>query len=97
MINIGTIGKKPCEIVLNKILIECNDKKLTNQVMVRFARLKKAIKQFKYMPDKEFANGMLSNYFGLFKQQVPNWPQNVKTHALCCYTAHYREALRNEG
>lgn len=92
----GTIGKRPCEISLNNALIAQADAKITNKVMKRFFALKDGLKELQFVPSMSFRKTMMLMHFKKIRDSLPNdLPKNIYTHALCCYTALYREALRS--
>jgi hypothetical protein len=52
----GTIGSKPCEKSLNKILAEINNPGLTGRILKCFFRCKDGLKALAEMPNKHWAN-----------------------------------------
>jgi len=101
---VGTIGSKPCELSLNKILGEHHDPKLTNKVMGRLMSTKEGIKKLqKYvLPyDAAFFVHMLNIFreatYALLEQQRYSIPNEVYTHLRCCLAAYFSEAFKEFG
>ena len=97
-ITTGTIGGRPCEVKLNQILIDLDKPKITTVIMGRHQDLKTGLAKLLELKDRGFARRMML----LFHNEVVNSlksrkdiPATVYTHALCCYKALYRDALRN--
>ena len=93
------IGTRPCEQVLEKILDELKDPKKTRYVMVRLHRLRDEFKKLECIKDKSLRNKLTTF---CFKDVIDNFdkshnlPKNLRTHALCCYKALHRDALKIE-
>jgi hypothetical protein len=99
MIKHSTIGNKRCEIALNQMLIEANDDKITSSVLRRFHRLKQEFLKIKDIKNKDFEFYKKLSLL-IFKDLVENFdkenklPKIIKTTALCCYRALYRETIK---
>lgn len=93
MIDIGTIGPRPCEIVLNKILIEHNDRKMINKVMSVFHEFRQGLKHLKDIKDVTFRKRMLSTWRKQCYQRIDdlNLPKVVYSHLRCVLSAHWRD------
>ena len=94
----GTIGSKPCEIALNKILIRIDNAKITSIIMRRHQDLRDRLNKLKILPNRGFARHMMKLVYdeikGSFELHEDNMPVDAFTYSLCCYTALYREALK---
>ncbi len=103
----GTIGNKPCEISLCKILVEHDDAVLTGHVMrvhqefVNGARGIVASGMNDSMPcDWNYTKTILlmwrdrSIAAATKKFEDGRFPEVVYTHLRCCISAEYREQLR---
>lgn len=93
----GTIGSRPCEVKLNDILIQHNDPKLTRIIMSRHQDLKTGLNRLKVL-DRSFAQRMMMVFYhqivDVFMNRRDDMPEEAFTHALCCFKALYREALK---
>ncbi len=97
--NPSTIGNKPCEIALNKMLIEVNNPKITSSVMRRYYRLREELLKIENIKNKDFGFYKKLSLL-LFNDLVEKFdtenklPKIIKTTALCCYKALYRDAIK---
>lgn len=94
----GTIGSKPCEITLNRILIRLNDTRITGIIMRRHQDLKTSLNKLKVLTDSGFARRMMKLVYDEIKESFElrkdDMPEDAFTYSLCCYKALYRETLR---
>jgi hypothetical protein len=93
---IGAIGKRPCEISLQKIMQELGDRKLVNRVMGIILDYREGLRQIAHVPNmlyrKRFTFEWRQQFFDrVFKN---DFPQGVRTHLWCCMTAYHREHIR---
>jgi hypothetical protein len=104
----GTIGSKPCEISLNRILAELNDPRLTRNIMRCINRCKNGLKALKSMPDKHW-RACFRNYLQeICRKNVEKItgvqvkgvkiPQSkgieaVASHTMCCLHAYFAEFI----
>lgn len=100
---IGTIGKKPCEVSLNKILAHKGDKKLISKIMKFLQNLKHDIAQLDFIPDKitkykfklllkRDAEKRLETLMGI-PCRGTLVTDLVMSHTMCCLNAYFRENL----
>lgn len=99
-IDVGTIGSKPCEISLNRILIRIDDAKITGIIMKRYHDLKIGLNKLKVL-DRSFSRRMMLMFYhqirDSFIKRSGDVPEDAFTYSLCCFKALYREALRETG
>lgn len=98
MISVGTIGSRPCEIVLNKILMEIGgDSKCsaTNFVTGTLLKFRLGLKQLGYIPDKAWRHTFRVKFYleTVEKIKAKNLPIAIESHTLCCLKAYYRETI----
>jgi hypothetical protein len=98
-IDVGTIGSRPCEVVLNRILIERKDKKLTNKVMSLHLEFREGLKHMTDIKDVAFRKRMLSMWrkWAMDKLDTLDLPDVVHSHLGCALTANYRDYVRDHG
>ena len=97
----GTIGNKPCEISLNKILIDHDDAILTQRVMrihqefvlgareiVKSGMAKKYKETILIMWRDRQVSKTITAY------ETGKLPEVVYTHLRCCLVASYRDELK---
>ncbi len=101
-INVGTIGSAPCEIVLNKILIEADNSRITKLVMSIHQTLNLGLKKLEALKQtdvdffKRMALLLYEKEVGSFKARagrIGDFPEGIYTHALCCYKTLYRRSI----
>jgi len=98
---VGTIGSRPCEIILNELLIEFGNPRVTNKVMRNHQLLKTGLEKLKLLAlkDKGFCRNMMvihyNNIRKSFEYHKGSMPEKVYSLTLCTYAAIYRDALRN--
>lgn len=94
----GSIGSSPCEIKLNQILIDLEDPWVTQKVMSRHNQIREGLAKLEPLKDRGFFLSMARIYYEdqlrKFKNIRPRIPEVVYTHALCCYHALYRRAIK---
>jgi hypothetical protein len=97
-LDVGTIGSKPCEVKLNQILMELDNFRITSPVMRRYNQIKSGFKNLQVLVaiDRSFCISMTKLFF---EEQIRQFdperrlPDTVYTHARCCFTALYRDAI----
>lgn len=93
---LGAIGKKPCEISLQKILEKENNRKLTNKVMHIILTFKEGLKCLESMTNSKYFNAFTSLWLETYIEKVNNIPTeniDLKTHLRCCVSAYHREHM----
>lgn len=97
----GTIGSKPCEIVLNRILSELNDTKLISKTIKQFAVVKtnvKKLKKFLLNNDVDFYILMLNilreHTLKSLDSRSTSFPYDVYTHLRCCLVGIFTDAYQ---
>ena len=91
----GTIGSKPCEVALNKILfdLDATYPKLFNKINNILHKSKFAFKELLAIKDDGVFNSALKLLKERYDQSIKDVsrckPTNIKTHALCCINAYY--------
>ena len=90
------IGPRKCEIVLGRILDQLNDTVITRIVMRYYNRFKNRLKALQVV-DKKHINLMMDLLRDYFLEQLDGrkseLPEDVYTHARCCYISLYLDAL----
>lgn len=99
MISVGTIGSRPCEVVLNKILMEIGgDSKcsVTNFVTGTLLKFRLGLKQLGFIPDKAWRNTFRVKFYleTIEKIKAKGLPLVIESHTLCCLKAYYRDTIR---
>jgi hypothetical protein len=110
MIDVGTLGSTPSQVVLNDMLIKLNDKKVTHAVTSRFIKANTDLKKLqKYVlsQDIQFYDKMLAilrnHHMDAVKEADPanseldlpaGMPTDVYTHWRCVMTGLFRQAKR---
>jgi hypothetical protein len=95
----GTIGKKPCEISLGKILADKNDPKLISKITKLIHRVKYVLNQLEFIPDESIRKSMINMYrqhtekyletlTGIPVRGVPVTDVLV-SHTMCCIHAYF--------
>jgi hypothetical protein len=96
----GTIGSAPCEVALNGILINLENPKVTRKIMSRHTQLRVGLERLQVLRqvDHGFFLRMALMFYEqqitAFKRSEGCIPKDAYTHALCCYKALYRKAIR---
>ena len=95
-VSVGTIGSRPCEIILNKLLVERRDKKLTRRVMSLHMEFKTGLKHLSDIQDKSWKQRMLDLWRERCLQKLASLdlPDVVRTHLGAVLTAQWRAYLR---
>lgn len=101
-LDVGTIGSAPCQITLNKILVELNDAKVTRTIMRRHNQIREGFKKLEALSgDFGFfvsqARLYYQNHLAKFEKQKDNMPTEAYTYALCCYRVLYRKAIKRDA
>lgn len=98
-IGVGTIGSAPCEISLNRILINQEDPNLTRKIMNRHNQIREGLKKLEDLKasDRGFFLSMASLFYRdqlrKFDEGRGDMPEKAYTHAMCCFRALYRRAI----
>jgi hypothetical protein len=93
---VGAIGKRPCEISLQNILHELDDRKLVNRVMSLILAYREGLRQISYIPKINWRKSFTYDWRQRFYKKVfenDNLPLRVQTHMWCCMTAYYRDHM----
>lgn len=92
---VGAIGKRPCEISLQNILHELDDRKVVNRTMNTILDYREGLRQIATVPDVMWRKRFTYEWRQKFRDKVFEGvlPLNVKTHLWCCMTAYYREHM----
>jgi hypothetical protein len=95
----GTIGSRPCELVLNKILIEHDDPKLVKKTTKLLFQFRHGLEQLSAIPELSFRLNMLQKWRADFMKRASslNMPREVETHVCCCLVAYYRECKQKQN
>lgn len=93
---IGTIGYKPCELSLGRIL-ESNPH-VINRVMRTISNFKSGLKQLRFIPVFRYRKEFARSWLGKFKISIcaKNLEPVIESHLLCCLTAYYREFIKDK-
>jgi hypothetical protein len=95
----GTIGKKPCEISLGKILADRNDPKLISKITKMIHRTKHVLNQLEFIPDEAIRESMIN----LYRQHTEKYLEKLTgipvrgvpvtdvlvSHTMCCIHAYF--------
>lgn len=95
-IDVGTIGSRPCEVSLNRILIEHkNNAQMIHSVTSTLLRFRRWLKQLEHIPDPAYRSTAMKTYLDMFVVGVikQNLPVFVESHTRCCLVTYYREAI----
>lgn len=92
---IGAIGKRPCEISLQKIMQDLGDRKVVNRVMNIIYDYRDGLRQIAYMPDMQYRKRFTFEWRQKFFEKVfdADLPEGVQTHLWCCMTAYHRNHM----
>jgi hypothetical protein len=96
----GTIGSLPCEVSLNKILIEAGDAHITRQVMSIYHHFCLAMKEFQRC---DLNWKIKTTVMGMYRERTlekvdrRNFSKVVDSHLRCCIAAQYNMALPKKG
>lgn len=99
-ITLGTIGSRPCEISLNKILVDINDAAITHKALSLYDAYKRGVKKltvlFENDKDKHYYRTFMTMWLHRFQDAAKKKviPEHVFTHLLCCLKAEYKTAIR---
>ncbi len=93
---IGAIGKRPCEVSLQKILTVIGDRKLVNRVMNIIYDFRDGLRQINHIPDMKYRKRFTFEWHQQFFNRVfdMTMPKDAQTHLWCCMTAYYREHVQ---
>lgn len=91
-VDVGTIGSLKCEVNLNKILMEINDKHITKFVVRNLVIFRLGLKQLAYIPDKSFRHTISTKFHAdaIARVLQKKLPPAVESHMCCCLMAYYR-------
>lgn len=105
MIDVGTFGSTPSQVVLNDLLIKLQDKKVTNLVCSRFLKASgdvNRLKKYVLTQDVAFFDKMLSlvriHHMSVVDEIDPEtypMPTDLYTHWRCVMTGLFRQAKRD--
>lgn len=97
----GTIGSRPCELSLNKILAEKNNPKLIKYIVRLLQKVKFQFEQLNYIPDeatKHHFKNLLKEHAEDKVSKITGSPVRgvlvtdlVASHACCCINAYYKD------
>lgn len=92
---IGAIGKRPCEISLQKIMQELGDRKVVNRTMNIILDYREGLRQIAMVPNMQYRKRFTYEWRLKFREKVFNseLPVVVQTHLWCCMTAYHREHM----
>lgn len=98
-IDVGTIGKRKCEVNLNKILMEQNDERIASFVVKNLCNYRMGLRQLAHVPDCSWRHSFINAYNTTFIKKVKSesLPPLIESHMLCCLHAYYREAKQPPG
>lgn len=90
---IGAIGKRPCEVSLQKIMTEIGDRKLVNRVMNIILDFREGLRQIGHVPNMQYRKRFTYEWQQKFFDKVfgATMPTGVQTHLWCCMTAYFRD------
>lgn len=93
-IDVGTIGSRPCEISLNKILIEIGGKSISSYVVSTLLKFRLGLKQLSFIPDESWRHTFTTKFYAdtIEKIKTKKLPVMIESHALCCLKAYYRDS-----
>ena len=93
---IGAIGKRPCEISLQKIMQELGDRKVVNRTMSLIYDYREGLRQITHVPAMHWRKRFTFEWQQKFYEKVfeSELPIGVQTHLWCCMTAYHREHMR---
>lgn len=95
---LGAIGKRPCEISVQKIMQELGDRRVVNKVMNYILDYREGLRQIAHIPSmqyrKQFTFGWRQKFFNKIFRPDSDWPKTLQTHLWCCMTAYHREHMR---
>ena len=95
----GTIGSSPAEVVLNQILMELDDRKISHKVMSRFHKLQRDFKKLEILKSENnhfhenIVNLLYKEHVKAFSVLENTLPKHVYTHAKCVYHTLYTRAI----
>lgn len=97
-IDVGTLGPNPCQIALNKILIEIDDAHITNLITSRYHNLRQGLLRLEGIQPYGFCIQIMQLYYqkhiDLFESHKDKMPVNAYTHARCCYKMLLKQAIK---
>jgi hypothetical protein len=99
----GTIGSKPCEKSLNRLLAASGDRFLVASVMSRYNHYRHGLNAIGRMPDAKYRKHVMTlwrDHFLTFLDQTQggekSLPEAVYTHLRCCMVACYRVSIKEQ-
>lgn len=94
---VGAIGKRPCEISLQNILHELNDRKFVNRTMNIILDYREGLRQIATLPNMQYRKRFTYDWRTKFREKVfdSDLPLVIQTHLWCCMTAYHREHIYN--
>lgn len=96
-IDVGTLGPNPCQIALNRILIELNDARITKRITSRYHNLRIGLSRLEGIQPYGFCIQIMQLYYqkhiDSFAKHIDEMPENAYTHARCCYKMLLKQAI----
>lgn len=93
----GTIGSNPCEMRLNEMLMELNDRKITKYVTRNLLEFRQGLRELRLLDGEPHQLILIQlwrdHYIKAIHDKV--LPESVKTHMLCCLTAYFRNTIND--
>lgn len=97
-ISIGTLGSAPCQISLNKILIELEKPRITRIITCRYHGLREGLIKLESIKPVGFCISIMTLYYHQhvenFEQQRDKMTKDTYTHARCCYKMLLKKAIK---
>lgn len=86
----GTIGNRKCEVKLNEILMEINNKKIIHKVCRSILDFRANMKKFGEIRDEGFRDMLMRLYIKSTKEKISAWQLDkvVESHLNCCLSAY---------
>lgn len=99
----GAIGKKRCEVNLEAILEELGDRLFVNRIIGTLLFFREGLKQVEHVPDKKWRFSLWLDLKAKADNRINTlataheMPEILRTHAMCCIAAYYRETVHKEN
>lgn len=97
-IDVGTLGPNPCQIALNKLLIELDDPHVTKKVTSRYHDLRNGLLRLECIQPYGFCITIMQMYYqrhiDIFEAHKDKMPEAVYTHSRCCYKMLLKQAIK---